>query len=293
MTSESNYELKKDALAKKSTLRSSEIASHSLAMTLLRIFLQKLATWDKIKAKMGIRQNSYKNLGRPAKTNIKSISLTYSEATVQKNAIDGHILVQIKQSAFISADVLSAIAFMSISILILLGVAAGLYRWKKHSSHTPAPSEEHAEPTTDSQPILAPQEEYDIETDSLETMALNELSRARGFRKQGRISEYSAAISLAIKRYVGEKYHIKIVEASTSQILERLPQELTDSIFDNVGEILRTCDMISYWQHRSSRGELDYIYQIAVAFIQSHIIPQDADEDESEASNGMEGWLDS
>ena len=119
---------------------------------------------------------------------------------------------------------------------------------------------------------------YDVESQSPEEMALNDIKSARRFRERGQISEYCTAISWAIKKYVGEKYHIKIVGASTGQILDSLPQELTDSVFDYVGEILRTCDMMGLAQHRPSRGELDHIYQIAAAFIQSQIQPDETDE---------------
>jgi hypothetical protein len=196
-----------------------------------------------------------------------------------------------------SSDFIYAIEFIFIPILILFGIAVGLYHWRKRISKrykqqaerlgTNLTSENrpsHSTPQTDSQlrrdeprESSKVEEEYDIE--SLEKIALNDIKNARCFRERGEISEYCTAISWAIKKYVGEKYHIKVAGASTGQVLENLPQELTDSVFDYVGEILRTCDMINLAQHRPSRGELDHIYQIATEFIQKQIQPDDTEND--------------
>ncbi|MFQ6040622.1 MAG: hypothetical protein ACE5PV_07175 [Candidatus Poribacteria bacterium] len=223
----------------------------------------------------------------------KSISLIYSDAVVvPKYTAETYREVSIQKyskdaSAFWAnsgSDFISAIVFIFIPSLILLGIVVGLYRWRKRISQSRRHSARlESTLTSGKQPAPTPQEEEaDIAFQSIEEMALHELKNAQRFRERGEISEYSAAISWAIKKYVGEKYHIKILGASTSQILDNLPHELTDSVFDYVGEILRTCDMIGLAQHRPSRGELDHIYQISTAFIQSQIQSDDSEEEKTE-----------
>jgi len=248
---------------------------------------------------MNIKQYISKNL-----IDFKSISLIYSDViTARKNITGNYSEVSIQKystkdaSAFgasSGSDFIFAIGFIFILILIPLGIAVGLYRWKKRIKYRRQPEGIEFSATSENQSAPTPQmesrlhsdeppeipgvrEDYDVEFQSLEEMALDEIKNAR-CREIGQISEYCVAISWAIKKYVGEKYHIKIVGASTSQILDSLPQELTDSAFDYVGEILRTCDMIGMSQHRPSRGELDHIYQIATTFIQRQIQPDDTEE---------------
>ena len=237
---------------------------------------------------MSIKQYISKNL-----IDFKSLSLIYSDTViVPKYTAETYSEVSIQKSskdtsafwANSGSDFISAIVFIFIPSLILLGIVAGLYRWRKRISQYRRHSERlDSTITSEKQPAPNPQEEEtDIVFQSIEEMALHELKNAQRFRDRGQIAEYSNAISWAIKKYVGEKYHIKILGTSTSQILDNLPHELTDSVFDYVGEILRTCDMIGLTQHRPSRGELDYIYQIATDFIQSQMQPDESEEEETE-----------
>jgi len=250
---------------------------------------------------MNIKQYISKNL-----IDFKSISLINSDViTARKNITGNYSEVSIQKystkdaSAFgasSGSDFIFAIGFIFILILIPLGIVVGLYRWKKRIKYRrqpegieftvtpenqsdPTPQMEHRLHNDEPPEIPEAREDYDVEFQSLEEMALDEIKNARPFRERGQISEYCVAISWSIKKYVGEKYHIKIVGASTSQILDSLPKELTDSAFDYVGEILRTCDMIGMSQHRPSRGELDHIYQIATTFIQRQIQPDDTEEE--------------
>lgn len=251
---------------------------------------------------MNIKQYISKNL-----RDFKSISLTYSAVVAKQKDVSTF-------GANSGSDFISAIEFIFIPILVLLSIVVGLYRWRIRTSRKYRQQAERLESTmtSENQSASTPQverretsrigvesqlhqdelremprigEEYDVESQSPEKIALNEIKSARRFRERGQISEYCTAISWAIKKYVGEKYHIKIVGASTSQILDSLPQELTDSVFDYVGEILRTCDMMGLAQHRPSRGELDHIYQIATAFIQSQIQPDKTEEEKTEESD--------
>ena len=122
------------------------------------------------------------------------------------------------------------------------------------------------DPLTESDRHLEP-EEY-----TLESIALTDLEQVLSLRESNRIQEYYDAIAIIIKQYVGEKYQIKSLDATTGQILSALPNSLTDSVTDHVGEILLSCDMVHFSGHRPSRSELDRIYQTAREFIESQIV---------------------
>ncbi len=107
------------------------------------------------------------------------------------------------------------------------------------------------------------------DTLTLESTALKELEQTLRLREDGHIPQYYESIAMTTKRYISEKHQIKIVD--TGQILESLPHDLTDSVADHVGEILRTCDMIQFSRHRPSRSELNRIYHTAKEFFESQI----------------------
>jgi len=187
------------------------------------------------------------------------------------------------------SHLIGALVFVLLPAFILLGIGIALFNFlKKRKIRTSFRSEENLEEllmSRETQPETlhdegeeAEEDELDMQT--LEGMVLKELRQAQKFRNAGRIAEYYAAISLTIRKYLGERYGIKAIDASTSQILEHLPDGLTDAIFDQVGEILRTCDMMSLGRHRPSRGELDRIYNVAVEFIQSQAEMFDEEEDD-------------
>lgn len=195
-------------------------------------------------------------------------------------------------SSSTASHLIGALAFVLLPALILLGIGVVLFNLlRNRKAREFFQSQENLEELPVSQarrPDALHDEDEEPEDDELsmetrEGMALRKLRQAEKFRNAGRIAEYYAAISLTIKKYLGERYRIKAVDASTSQILEQLPDGLTDAIFDQVGEILRTCDMMSLGRHRPSRGELDRIYNVAVEFIQSQaelFDEEDDDEDE-------------
>lgn len=109
--------------------------------------------------------------------------------------------------------------------------------------------------------------ETENDTITLEGAALNALEQALRLRNEGHIPQYYESIAMITKRYISEKYQIKIVD--TGQILACLPHELTDSVADHVGEILRTCDMVQFARHRPSRSELNRIHQTAMELFES------------------------
>ena len=129
-------------------------------------------------------------------------------------------------------------------------------------------------------PLTEPDRQLERDEYTLESIALADLEGVLSLRESNRIREYYEAISIIIKQYVGEKYQIKSLETTTGQILSALPNGLTDSVIDHVGEILLSCDMVQFSRHRPSRSELNRIYQTAREFLESQIVvsPIEADE---------------
>ena len=133
-------------------------------------------------------------------------------------------------------------------------------------------------------PLTEPDRQLERDEYTLESIALVDLEGVLSLRESNRIREYYEAIAIIIKQYVGEKYQIKSLDATTGQILSALPNGLTDSVTDHVGEILLSCDMVQFSRHRPSRSELERIYQTAREFLESQIVvaPIEADEFEAE-----------
>ena len=123
-----------------------------------------------------------------------------------------------------------------------------------------------------SDPRTEPDRQLVRDAYTLESIALTELDEVQSLRESNRIHEYYEAIAIIIKQYVGEKYQIKSLDATTGQILSALPNGLTDSVTDHVGEILRSCDMIQFSKHRPSRSDQDRIYQTTREFLESQIV---------------------
>ena len=134
-----------------------------------------------------------------------------------------------------------------------------------------------------SDPRTEPDRQLVRDAYTLESIALTELDEVQSLRESNRIHEYYEAIAIIIKQYVGEKYQIKSLDATTGQILSALPNGLTDSVTDHVGEILRSCDMIQFSKHRPSRSDQDRIYQTAREFLESQIVGIPIETEEFEA----------
>ena len=134
-----------------------------------------------------------------------------------------------------------------------------------------------------SDPRTEPDRQLVRDAYTLESIALTELDEVQSLRESNRLHEYYEAIAIIIKQYVGEKYQIKSLDATTGQILSALPNGLTDSVTDHVGEILRSCDMIQFSKHRPSRSDQDRIYQTTREFLESQIVVAPIETDEFEA----------
>ena len=124
--------------------------------------------------------------------------------------------------------------------------------------------------------------------DTPEWTSLKELEQVVSLRKGESVREYYDKISTIIKRYVEEKYQIKTFDATTGQILESLPHDLTDTVVDHVGEILRTCDMIHFSRHRPSRSDLDNIYRTSKEFLENQIVVPSDETDTSEDEDNLD-----
>lgn len=139
-----------------------------------------------------------------------------------------------------------------------------------------------------SNPSMEPDRPLEHDEQTVESIALINLEQVLSLRKSNRIREYYEAIAIIIKQYVEAKYQIKTLDATTGQILSALPNRLTDSVTDHVGEILRSCDMIQFSRHRPSRSEQDRIYQTALEFFESQATAPPVETDAFEVEEAAE-----
>lgn len=126
--------------------------------------------------------------------------------------------------------------------------------------------------------------ESDESANTLEEITLNALHNATQLYEANKIRTYYAAISSIIKRYVGAKFSVKVADSTTGEILDNLPQELTESTIDHVGEILRICDLVEFSQYKPSRNEAEQIYQLSFEFIESQREIAESEDNESRNS---------
>ena len=203
--------------------------------------------------------------------------------------------------------ILGAVLAVVVPALLVIGIGGGIYVWlrrKKLLLSNPfprrrTPKKWNISPPTYTAPSRSPAPprgaarsnrpdssagsytplEHNEQT--LESIALTDLEGVLSLRESNRIQEYYEAIAIIIKQYVGEKYQIKGLDTTTGQILSALPSGLTDSVTDHVGEILRSCDMVHFSRHRTSRSEQDRIYQTAREFLESQMTAAPVETDEN------------
>lgn len=215
-----------------------------------------------------------------------------------------------------SWGLLGAILGVVFPALIIIAIGGGIYVWLRRNKsaltgtfprrRTPkswdisppaytSPSSPPARGTVRldrSNPSMEPDRPLERDEQTVESIALINLDQVLSLRESNRIREYYEAIAIIIKQYVEEKYQIKTLDATTGQILSALPNGLTDSVTDHVGEILRSCDMIQFSRHRPSRSEQDRIHQTAREFFESQAtapsVETDAFEVEDEADEDSE-----
>ena len=185
-----------------------------------------------------------------------------------------------------SPGLLSAIVWVVVWIAVFAAIGVGIYSWigkrRNRLSHgvrrmprfnlpsgvptnprrSAAP---HAsQPGTEGEQLIpsAPR------GDTPEALSLRELNQIASHHSHRESHEYYNRISSIVKRYVEQKYGVKTLDATTGEILGSLPHDLTSSVADHVGEILRTCDMIHLSGHRPSRSDLRDIYRTTKEFFE-------------------------
>lgn len=158
-----------------------------------------------------------------------------------------------------------------------------------YTSSSPSPMSPRGTVHPDRSDLLTEQDRQ-LERDeyTLESIALTDLEGVLSLRESNRIQEYYEAIAIIVRQYVGEKYQIKSLDATTGQILSALPNGLTDSVTDHVGEILLSCDMVQFSKHRPSRSDQDRIYQTAREFLESQIVVPPIEAEDFEADEDSE-----
>ena len=210
-----------------------------------------------------------------------------------------------------SPGIFGAILGVVVPALLVIAIGGGIYVWLRRSkpsltgsllqrrtlknwdispptytSSSPSPMSPRGTVHPDrSDPLTEPDRQLERDEYTLESIALTELDEVLSLRESNRIHEYYEAIAIIIKQYVGEKYQIKSLDATTGQILSALPNGLTDSVTDHVGEILRSCDMIQFSKHRPSRSDQGRIYQTAREFLESQIVAAPIETDKFEADD--------
>ena len=208
-----------------------------------------------------------------------------------------------------SPGIFGAIIGVVVPVLLIIAIGGAIYVWLRRnkpfltssfprrrshknwdmspSAHTspplsPMPSHDTGR-TRRPHPLTEQDRQLERDAYTLESIALTELADVLSLRESNRIQEYYEAVAIIIKQYVGEKYQIKSLDATTGQILSALPNGLTDSVTDHVGEILLSCDMVHFSRHRPSRSEQDRIYQTAREFLEGQIVVDTLETDELEA----------
>ena len=210
--------------------------------------------------------------------------------------------------------IFGAILGVVVPALLVIAIGGGIYVWLRrnksslsglfprrrtlknwdvspptYTSSSPSPMSPRGTVHPD-RPDPLTEQDRQLERDeyTLESSALTDLEGVLSLRESNRIHEYYEAIAIIIKQYVGEKYQIKSLDATTGQILSALPNGLTDSVTDHVGEILRSCDMIQFSKHRPSRSDQDRIYQTTREFLESQIVGAPVETDEFEVAEEAE-----
>lgn len=186
-----------------------------------------------------------------------------------------------------SSGLLSAIVWVVVWIAVFAAIGVGIYSWigkrRNRLSHAVRrmprfnlPSGVPTNPRRSAAPPQASRPETEGEQlipsaprgDTPEALSLRELNQIASHHSHKESHEYYNRISSIVKRYVEQKYGVKTLDATTGEILGSLPHDLTSSVADHVGEILRTCDMIHLSGHRPSRSDLRDIYRTTKEFFE-------------------------
>lgn len=186
-----------------------------------------------------------------------------------------------------SSGLLSAVVWVVVWMAVFAAIGVGIYSWiGKRRNRFPhrvrrmprfnLPSGVPTNPRRSAAPPQASQPESEGEQlipsapqrETPEALSLRELNQIASHHSHKEFHEYYNRISSIVKRYVEQKYGVKTLDATTGEILGSLPHDLTSSVADHVGEILRTCDMVHLSGHRPSRSNLRDIYRTTKEFFE-------------------------
>ena len=186
-----------------------------------------------------------------------------------------------------STGLLSAIVWVVVWMAVFAAIGLGVYSWigkrRNRLSHGirrmprfNLPSGVPTNPRRSAAPPQSSRPETDgvqlipsaPQGDTPEALSLRELNQIASHHSHKEFHEYYNGISSIVKRYVEQKYGVKTLDATTGEILGSLPHDLTSSVADHVGEILRTCDMIHLSGHRPNRSDLRDIYRTTKEFFE-------------------------
>ena len=217
---------------------------------------------------------------------------------------NAELFAQETDSAAHSSGLLSAIVWIVVWMAVFAAIGVGIYSWIRRRRHrlthgirrvlrsnipsgmptnprgSTTPSREMpAQSETQQEPFVS----SDPRWDTPEAFSLRELKQISSNHTHKDSHEYYNKIASIVKRYVEHKYGIKALDATTGEILGSLPHDLTDSVADHVGEILRTCDMIHLSGHRPSRSDLQDIYRTTKEFFERQMdLPSDGNDMDDE-----------
>jgi hypothetical protein len=96
------------------------------------------------------------------------------------------------------------------------------------------------------------------------------------------IADY-VRLDTLVRRWLFDRYGVPAFSVSAATLLNSLPQELTDGVVDDAGEVLRVCEVAQLSAHRPSRRELRHPCGLAY-----ELISGDDAASESRADTGRE-----
>lgn len=106
--------------------------------------------------------------------------------------------------------------------------------------------------------------------DATARAALERLARLQANPDGKDIRGDYARLDALVRRYLFDRYGVRAFSSSATELLGALPQELTDSVVDYAGEILRVCEVAQLRGHRASRGELRHLVGLAYELVSGH-----------------------
>lgn len=161
-----------------------------------------------------------------------------------------HDIKPIQKVPFSFLDFISLLWIPFIGLLLLLLVAAIIFfvlrKKKKGYFFTP--------------PIVRPAHERAVE-------ALSKVKQEKLWQ-QGRIKEFYTQVTDILRQYIWERYRINALEMTSGEILNEIRKKNdTDSVFDNLKQILSTSDLVKFAKYTPFTDENDLTIMNAFLFV--------------------------